>query len=322
MSKSKLSRFILIVVFISLILVACGGIDESQETTVEYIESDGGSIVGMAAPMAAPAESLVSGRSFDDSGGDGYNEETYAQSTERIVIKNAELSIVVEDPAASMDAISELAEELNGYVVSSNLYQTYLDSGIEVPQANITIRIPAELLLEALEQIESDAYEVQSKNISGQDVTREYTDLESQLRHLQSTEEQLREIMASANKTEDVLAVYYQLSQINREIEMINGQIQYFDQASDLSAVSVTLVAKETVEPLTIGGWEPVGIAKDAVQALITTLQGLVNVVIWLALYLLPTLLIILIPFWLLWRVVKAIFGSRKKKVAESDSKS
>ncbi|MBW8010271.1 MAG: DUF4349 domain-containing protein [Chloroflexi bacterium] len=322
MSKSKLSRAILSGAVAALVLVACGGGDESQETMVEYIAVEGESDIAMAAPMAAPAESLVAGRAFDDTDGGGFNEELNAQSVDRIVIKNADLSVVVEDPAASMDAISVLAEEMDGYVVSSNLYQTYLDSGVEVPEANITFRIPAEMLLEALEQIESDANEVLSKNISGQDVTREYTDLQSRLRNLNNAEEQLREIMASAFKTEDVLAVYHQLSQITQEIEMINGQIQYFDQASALSAISVTLIAVETVEPLTIGGWEPVGIAKDAVQALITTLQGLVNAVIWLALYLLPTLVVILIPFWLLWRVIKAFLGRRRKKVVEAESKS
>lgn len=322
MFKNKLSRAILIVAFSGLLLGACGGSDQSQEYLLEYAGFESEAAISADAPMAAPAESLALGRAFGEVDGSGFNQETNTQSTDRIVIKNADLSIVVEDPAASMDAISKLTEDMDGFVVSSNLYQTFLASGVEVPEAFITVRIPADSLLEALEQIESDAKEVLSKNISGQDVTREYTDLQSRLRNLHNAEEQLSEIMASAFKTEDVLSVFYQLSQITQEIEMINGQIQYFDQASALSSISITLIANEAVQPLTIGGWEPVGIAKDAIQALITTLQGLVNTVIWLVLYLLPTLLIILIPFWLVWRVIKVFLGRRKKKVVEADSKS
>jgi len=122
---------------------------------------------------------------------------------------------------------------------------------------------------------------------------------------LEDTEAQLREIMASAVKTEDVLRVYNELSRIRGEIEMVKGQIQYYDQAAALSAISVTLVTDEAVQPLTIGGWQPAGVAREAVQALINTLQSLVDTVIWLIIYILPTLLVIAIPVWLVWRGVK-----------------
>ena len=44
---------------------------------------------------------------------------------ERLVIKNADLAIVVKDPRARMQQITDLAVEIGGYVVSSNLYQSY-----------------------------------------------------------------------------------------------------------------------------------------------------------------------------------------------------
>jgi len=65
-------------------------------------------------------------------------------TAERIVIKNARLEIVVDKPDESMETIGKLAEEMGGYVVSANLYQSFLDSGQEVPRASITIRVPAE----------------------------------------------------------------------------------------------------------------------------------------------------------------------------------
>lgn len=236
------------------------------------------------------------------------------ESTERMVIKNADLSIVVEHPSSSMDAIAAMAEEMGGFVVSSNLYETQTDSGADVPRARITIRVPSQQLNEALEEIKSGAGRVLSENISGQDVTREYTDLSSRLRNLENTEEQLAEIMDEATDTEDVLNVYNRLVQIREEIEIIKGQMKYYEQSAALSAISVDIQANEAVQPLTIGGWQPVGVAKQAIQALINTLKFLGNVVIWLGLYLLPVILLLYFPVRWLWRGLKRLFGSRKSK--------
>lgn len=247
--------------------------------------------------------------------------EQTAQAVERIVIKNADISIVVEDPAESMVAIGELAEEMGGFVVSSNLYQMRLESGDEVPSANITIRVPAERLAEALEEIEASANRVLSKNQSGQDVTREYTDLQSRLRNLEDAEAQLREIMASATKTEDVITVFNQLTSVREQIEVTKGQIQYYEQSAALSAISITLTADAALQPLTIGGWQPVGVAKDAIQALINSLQGLTNVAIWLVLYLLPVAVVIGVPVALIWRGVKNWRARRKGKASAPKDK-
>ena len=120
--------------------------------------------------------------------------------------------------------------------------------------------VAAERLDEALTSIESESNRLPlTKNISSQDVTKDYTDLQSRLRNLEEAEAQLREIMASANKTEDVLSVYNQLVQVREQIEVTKGQIQYYEQSAALSAISVEILADEAVQPLTVGGWQPGG---------------------------------------------------------------
>src|SRR3990170_4326217 len=52
-----------------------------------------------------------------------------------------------------MQQISDLAKEFGGFVVSSNLYQSFTGLGKEVPEASIVIRVPSERLDEALAQI-------------------------------------------------------------------------------------------------------------------------------------------------------------------------
>lgn len=231
-----------------------------------------------------------------------------------MVIKNASLSIVVEEPGATMDAISDLASEMGGFVVSSNLYRIQLDGGLEVPQANITIRVPVEKLDQVLEEIKSGAGQILNENISGQDVTQEYTDLESRLRNLENAEQQLTSIMEEAYKTEDVLSVYNRLVEVQEQIELIKGQMQYYEQSAALSAISVNIQANEAVQPLKIGNWQPVGVAKRAIQALINTLKVFANIFIYLVLLVLPVTLILYFPGRWIWNGLKRLFARRKKK--------
>lgn len=242
---------------------------------------------------------------------------------ERIVIKDAELTIYVANPPDSMDRISRMAEEMGGYVVNANLYQTRLSSGSEVPRASIMIRVPAERLNEALERIKEETDQpVVNENVSSQDVTQEYTDLQSRLRNLEAAEAQLMEIMADANRTEDVLSVYNRLTDVREQIEVIKGQIQYYEQSAALSSIRVELMPNEALQPLSIGGWQPVGVARDALQALIRTLQFLVTAAIYIVLLVVPVLAIIVIPIYLIVRGLLNWRRRRKAKAAEPASSS
>lgn len=226
-------------------------------------------------------------------------------AVQRLVIKNANLSIVVADPADAQSDIAALAEGMGGFVVESNLYQTTTSSGLEVPRAQITVRVPAERLQEALDVMEDMAIRVENRSESGQDVTAQYTDLQSRLRNLEDAEELLRAIMQEAEHTEDILDAFNQLNRITEQIEVLRGQIQYYEEAAAMSAVSVQLIPSAAEQPINVGGWEPEGVAREAIQALIAALQGLVNWLIRVVLYVLPLLLIFGIPAWLIYRGIR-----------------
>lgn len=243
-----------------------------------------------------------------------------ATDVERMVIKNANLTMAVDDPAASMDRIARMAEEMGGFVVSANVYQMTLDSGVEVPRASITVRVPAEKLTDAIAQIKQETKQpVIRENISSQDITGEYTDLESRLRNLEAAEKQLQGILEKATRTQDVLDVFNQLTQVREQIEVIKGQMKYYAEAAALSSISVELMPNEAVQPLTIGRWQPVGVAKDALQALINTVRVLVNIGIWLVLFVAPVLLIVLGPPFL---VVRFFLRRRARKMLAKASSS
>jgi len=298
----------LIILSVLVILLTSCAVGSAQYDSELLMESTAPMAKGVSDSYFGDADNSVSSALYEEPG-------IRTQSTQaRMVIKNASLSIVVEEPGATLDAISSLAADMGGFVVTSNLYRIQVDGGLEVPQANITIRVPAEKLDQVLAEIKSGAGQILNENISGQDVTQEYTDLESRLRNLENAEMQLTEIMEDAYATEDVLSVYNRLVEVQEQIELIKGQMQYYQQSAALSAISVNIQANEAVQPLKIGNWQPVGVAKRAIQALINTLEIIANLLIWIALYILPVALVLFFPSRWIWKGLKRFFAGRKKK--------
>jgi hypothetical protein len=122
--------------------------------------------------------------------------------------------------------------------------------------------------------------------------------------------------MDEARETEDVLSVYNRLVEIREQIELIKGQMQYYEQSAALSAISVDIQATEAVKPLKIGNWQPVGVARNAIQALINTMQVIANILIWLGLYILPVVLVLYFPVRWIWKGLKKASARRREKKA------
>jgi hypothetical protein len=265
----------------------------------------GGSAPVVEMPAAeAPAPAFDTAES---SVGDAYN-AAQPQAQERLVIENADLAIVVKDPKTRMAEINNLANELGGYVVSSNLYQSFTSSGKEIPEASIVIRVPADRLDEALNQIKEGAVEIVRENRSGQDVTSQYVDLQSQLKAKQAAEQKLLEIMDQAVRAEDVLAIYLQVQSVQTEIEQLKGQIQYLEESAAMSAISVQLIAEEGTQPIEVGPWRPEGAAREAIQDLILFFQNFVDFLIYLVLSILPALILVAIPLYLVYLLGRAAY--------------
>ena len=319
-----------LLVVTALILAGCAAKSPSQPTdingVVQQVEQTG--VVEAPAATAAPAAPAPESLASQGTGGGPVLQA--APSTDaagqRMVITNASLSIVVKDPAAAMDAIVALTKNLNGWVVTSNLYRTQLSDGTEVPAGTITVRVPADQLNGAMDKIKAlvvdPAKDIRSETITGQDVTKEYTDLAAQLDNLQKAEKQLQAIMEQATKTDDVLNVFNQLTQVQSQIEVIQGEMKYYEESAAMSAISVDLVATASVKPpISIGGWQPAGIARDALQALINFGEFLVSAVEWFGIFCLPIIIVLGIPLYFLIRAYLRWRKARKSAKAIATEK-
>lgn len=287
-----------------------GEAERRQATTEQYYYDE------TAAKEAPPSDG---GMALQADAMYGYAATTGAapMTVDRLVIKNASLSLVVKNPAETLNAISQLAEGMGGFVVSSNTYQASVDAaGNKIMQGYITVRVPAEKLTEALTQLKGMAVTVNSENVSGEDVTAQYTDLESQLTNLEAAEAQLQTIMEGASKTEDVLNVYNQLVSIRGQIEMVKGQMKYYRESAAMSLINIDLIPDALSQPLQVAGWQPQGVAKEAFEALVRDLQGVADFFIRLAVHGGPLALLFGLPLLLIGRAIFTRLRRRMTKPA------
>ncbi|MGC9040960.1 MAG: DUF4349 domain-containing protein, partial [Roseiflexus sp.] len=225
--------------------------------------------------------------------------------SERLVIKNASLTLEVVSVADAEAAIRQKAEQLGGFVVS---VQTY-GSGDSM-QSTIVFRVPAARFEEALSGVEGLAKKVLSRSVSGDDVTEEYVDLESRLRNLEATRDRLRDLLARAEKVEDALQVNQALTDVQGQIEQIKGRMHYLKQSAAMSTITAEL--RPVPPPPAIieeDAWQPIRVVRESLRSLIEFGQGLVYLVIWLIIWAPVWLPIVLFLRWI-WR---KMMQSRKK---------
>ncbi|RME72296.1 MAG: DUF4349 domain-containing protein [Chloroflexi bacterium] len=236
------------------------------------------------------AESAVAADSIDDILA---NAVAQAQSP-RLIIYQGSISLVVKDTRQAAEQIARLATEQGGYVANTRIYQ----SG-DVPRGSVTIRVPAEKYADTLAQLRNMAERVEKENTDSQDVTEEFTDLQARKTNLEYTEAALQKLLEERQKvgrTSDILEVYRELTNIRGQIEQIEGRMRYLANQAALSTISIELIPSVLYQPVSVAGWEPQGVAKEALQALVAALQNLANIAIWLVIFVLPLLVILSLP--------------------------
>jgi hypothetical protein len=262
------------------------------------------------APQRAPAMAEEVSLLAEDADA-GYRSGDTSLPQERMIVRTVEMELVVHDTEASLESVRALVAEFDGYVASSNSWH---EQGVLA--ARLTIRVPEADLETALERLRALG-QVESEDQSGEDVTDEYVNLEARLKNLELAEQELQELLQTrqeTGKTEEILEVYRELTNIRGQIEQIKGRMQYLENMTSLATIHLTLTPDALAQPVVIGRWQPQGTARDAVRALIGTVQFLINASIWIVIFVIPTLILLAAPFVVLVLIIRA--WRRKKRRA------
>ena len=272
-------------VICSLVLVSCAGAPSEKVAPSVEVET--------SAPMP-PQQGRDEAYAGDYKSGVGV---LPLVGEERMIVRNGDMSLIVNDVVDTRDEIAQLAERQGGYVVSSWI------SGEEAEmRGSISIRVTDDKFEQTMAELRNLAIRVDSESTSSRDVTEEYIDLEARLKNAEATENQYLALMDKAVDVEDMLKIQDYLSRVRREIEQIKGQMTYLERTSSTSLITVQLQPATTTKPLVATGWNILEALKSAVRGLVIFGQWLATAAIWL-LFLLP-----------LWGTIVGIFYWRRRR--------
>jgi hypothetical protein len=238
------------------LIVACGGkeanLDQRAEPAARTADGTAARTTGdRAAPpdapaavaaAAAPAPAREAPRTAESGGAP-------TQTTDRKIIHTLFLDLVVKDVQAEFQKIALIAEQSGGFVAESSLRQENNQR-----RASITIRVPAGRHQDVLSQIRGLATKVESERATANDITEEFTDLESRRRNLEAAEQQLLVFLGQAKTIQEVLQVQDRLNSTRAEIERIRGRQNLLNRLSELATIQIQLRPEAAPAKADVGG--------------------------------------------------------------------
>jgi hypothetical protein len=244
--------------------------------------------------------------------------EASTQAIERKIIRNAKLTIESDSPTEGQSKITTIAESMGGFVITSEFKQGGPNASETVI---ITVRVPATQFNEALEKFRTTGNRVLNENVTGQDVTEEFLDLEARIKTQKALEAQFLEIMKQAKNVSDALEVQTQIANVRTEIERMEGRKRYLQNQSSLSTITITL---QTPTPIIIST-STTGFGHSIKQAFAEGIDLAANIIlglIRLIIVLIPIGLFIVLPVGLVLRFYLRRMRANKKAepVAQTQS--
>ena len=173
------------------------------------------------------------------------DEQSEVIPTNRKIIHRAELQLNVKNLENTQLTIEKKVSEYGGYIVESNVHRESEES----ISARLTVRIPEKHFQTFLTDAEGEAAEVLNRNVTGEDVTEQYIDLESRVKSKRTVEERLLEFMGKAEKTEDLLKISSDLSKVQEEIELIVGKMKYLENQTSFSTIEIAMYENRVIVP-------------------------------------------------------------------------
>ncbi len=149
-----------------------------------------------------------------------------------MLIYTADLTMAVFEVGASLSAIEQVAREVGGFLARRD-------------DMSITIRVPSKSFDDAVKRVEKIG-DMIHRNVSTEDVTEEFLDLEVRLKNARAIRERLEQLLAKATKVEESLLIERELGRVAGEIERIEGRMKYLRDRAAFSTITVRFQPRKT----------------------------------------------------------------------------
>ncbi len=189
---------------------------------------------------------------------DGKKKDIFMQQVEpnhsafnRMVIKRGTINIEIEGFSDAEKTITDEVSKAHGFI--TNTSSSVNATGKK--QGTIEVRVPAENYDSFVSSLNAVG-KVMSQNISGNDVTEEYIDLEARQLTQRELEKRLLNLLSERTaKLTDVVEVEQKLSEVRQSIEAAEGRLRYLKNQSEFSTLAISLFEPSLIQTSSGGGF-------------------------------------------------------------------
>lgn len=211
-----------------------GAMRESKSMDFDAGAADAPELTKSMPAMVPPAEPTTR-TPGDTTRGEPAVEDPRKDIGGRLIIYTAGMRISVFNLEEAMDKAEALPEKYGGYVFSMSA-------------GSLVLKIPARKLRAAMTELGGYGV-VEEKSLVSQDVSAEYTDIESRIKALEGTHKQLLELLSKARTVDEALHVRQALDQTAAELEVLKGRMRQLDSLISFSTLTVALYERGPFTP-------------------------------------------------------------------------
>ena len=213
---------------------------------------------------------------------------------DRKIIRDADLTIEVNSTSEAQQTVTTIAESLGGFVVASEAKpRENVEPAKRTVDVKLVLRVPSTQFNSALAQIKNLGTNQPQPNVTGQDVTEEFIDLEARMKTQKALELQFVEIMKQAYKVADALEVQRQIADVRTEIEKLEGRKRFLENRSSLSTITVNI---QTPMPIVVSASGFRHTVREAVSESLDLASSLVLFFVRFVIVMTPIFLFVVLP--------------------------
>jgi hypothetical protein len=162
----------------------------------------------------------------------------------RVIIRSGDMDFEVDSFDAAAAIVTRLVGGTKGAFIATVNSDKLANGKVK---GTITVRTPPEALDKLVADLRRELHgDLKGMKIGSQDITKQYTDLESRLRAARTMEQRLLQIIKDGKgEIKDLVAAERELGVWRTKIEEIEGELRYYANLVSLSTLTISLTEKE-----------------------------------------------------------------------------
>jgi hypothetical protein len=240
----------------------------------------------------AVVEESWTGKGFspEGPGNSSVTEQSSSQVVDRKLIKRGNVNIEVQNLKNAQESVEKWCKDFGGYIESFSE---------NTNSANFNLRIPSVKFDEALNSV-GEFGTVKSKNISTQDVSEQFYDLQGRLATKKIMQERLQKYLTQAKDVKDMLQIEKELNNTISEIESMEGRMKRLSGQIEFSSVNIYLeLPYRTSDEGFVWPDIPQGFRKF-ISNILDFFVGFFKILLYIVIFGIPVVAVVAFFYWLL----------------------